>query len=582
MKKIFLILVLLFLSAPSYAGLKAVVGGGGALPGGNPASLGASGTCLQSNGTTNVYGACAGGAAVSGVTNSDGTLTISPTTGAVVASIALGHANTWTGVQTFGSPVFTGTATAAAITASGTLTLSAISGSTQCLQVNSSGVISGTGSTCGGSGGSGTVNSGTQYQLGYYAATGTAISGGTGIVTDSSSDLSITGAYQIGSVNALRFPTSDTTAGASIAIGASALSGQTSSAAYGNTAVGYQSLNGALTTAAIDNTAVGFQAGTAITTGNKNVIIGYAAGSSATTNVADVAVGYSCSIGTSNGNTCVGGVATASGGNSTAFGRASSATGSTSLAMGFQASTSNTNDISIGPDVTVSGANTISINATATSFTISSPNSIILGGGHASLSGTNNTLLGYQVGSTTLTTGSNNILIGTSSTTDTNGAADTHEIAIGGAGLGSNTVEIGLSGTTTATTLYGTLTANGAAVDTPHVTFSSSVSPGFSVSVQASPATVSRTAWTIKSATIIGALNGGACSAVVDVWKVNAGYPTVSNTITASDLPALSSATNNVDTTLSGWTTSVSVGDVFIFNVQSNTCDNLSVVLSAS
>lgn len=40
-----------------------------------------------------------GGGAVSSVTNSDGTLTISPTTGSVVASIALGHANTWTGVQ---------------------------------------------------------------------------------------------------------------------------------------------------------------------------------------------------------------------------------------------------------------------------------------------------------------------------------------------------------------------------------------------------------------------------------------------------------------------------------------------------
>jgi hypothetical protein len=35
--------------------------------------------------------------------NSDGTLTISPTTGAVIASIALGHANTWTAIQTVNS-----------------------------------------------------------------------------------------------------------------------------------------------------------------------------------------------------------------------------------------------------------------------------------------------------------------------------------------------------------------------------------------------------------------------------------------------------------------------------------------------
>lgn len=39
--------------------------------------------------------------AVSSVSNVDGTLTISPTTGAVVASLALAHANTWTGQQTF-------------------------------------------------------------------------------------------------------------------------------------------------------------------------------------------------------------------------------------------------------------------------------------------------------------------------------------------------------------------------------------------------------------------------------------------------------------------------------------------------
>jgi hypothetical protein len=38
---------------------------------------------------------------VASVSNSDGTLTISPTTGAVVASLALGHANTWTATQTF-------------------------------------------------------------------------------------------------------------------------------------------------------------------------------------------------------------------------------------------------------------------------------------------------------------------------------------------------------------------------------------------------------------------------------------------------------------------------------------------------
>lgn len=49
--------------------------------------------------------------AISSVSNSDGTLTISPTTGAVVASLALAHANTWTGLQTFNSQSL-GTSTA--------------------------------------------------------------------------------------------------------------------------------------------------------------------------------------------------------------------------------------------------------------------------------------------------------------------------------------------------------------------------------------------------------------------------------------------------------------------------------------
>jgi hypothetical protein len=57
------------------------------------------------------------------------------------------------------------------------LTLNSITGSTQCLHVSSTGVVSGTGADCGGGGGSGTVNSGTAGQIAYYATTGTAISG---------------------------------------------------------------------------------------------------------------------------------------------------------------------------------------------------------------------------------------------------------------------------------------------------------------------------------------------------------------------------------------------------------------------
>jgi hypothetical protein len=59
----------------------------------SPISLSATGTisCPTCNTSS---------ANVASVSNSDGTLTISPTTGAVVASIALGHNNIWSGVQT--------------------------------------------------------------------------------------------------------------------------------------------------------------------------------------------------------------------------------------------------------------------------------------------------------------------------------------------------------------------------------------------------------------------------------------------------------------------------------------------------
>lgn len=51
-------------------------------------------------GTFDFTGSSSGGG-VTTVSNSNGTLTISPTSGSVVASLNLGHANTWTAVQTF-------------------------------------------------------------------------------------------------------------------------------------------------------------------------------------------------------------------------------------------------------------------------------------------------------------------------------------------------------------------------------------------------------------------------------------------------------------------------------------------------
>ena len=77
-------------------------------------------------------------------------------------------------------------------------------------------------------------------------------------------------------------------------------------------------------------------------------------------------------------------------------------------------------------------------------------------------------------------------------------------------------------------------------------------------------------ACTINRATLLADQTG---SIVIDVWKdTYANYPpTVADTITASAKPTLSTATKSQDSTLTGWTTSVSAGDILGFNVDSAT-----------
>ncbi|CAM5998846.1 unnamed protein product [Sphagnum balticum] len=89
---------------------------------------------------------------VASVSNSDGSLTITPTTGAVVGSLAIGHANTWTGLQNFTTAnVGIGSATPGKqLDVQGTirstnLTVTALS--TGCLN-NTNGLVSSTGASC--------------------------------------------------------------------------------------------------------------------------------------------------------------------------------------------------------------------------------------------------------------------------------------------------------------------------------------------------------------------------------------------------------------------------------------------------
>jgi hypothetical protein len=79
-------------------------------------------------------------------------------------------------------------------------------------------------------------------------------------------------------------------------------------------------------------------------------------------------------------------------------------------------------------------------------------------------------------------------------------------------------------------------------------------------------------AGTITKVTLLsadGAATAG--SIVVDIWKDSyANYPpTVSDTITASAKPTLSAANKSEDSTLTGWTTSITAGDILGFNIDS-------------
>jgi len=73
-------------------------------------------------------------------------------------------------------------------------------------------------------------------------------------------------------------------------------------------------------------------------------------------------------------------------------------------------------------------------------------------------------------------------------------------------------------------------------------------------------------AGTIQSATLLADQVG---SIVIDIWKdTYANFPPT-DTITASAKPTLSGANKSTDSTLTGWTTSVSAGDILRFNVDS-------------
>ena len=86
-------------------------------------------------------------------------------------------------------------------------------------------------------------------------------------------------------------------------------------------------------------------------------------------------------------------------------------------------------------------------------------------------------------------------------------------------------------------------------------------------------------ACTITAVTLLADQSG---SIVIDIWKdTYANFPpTDADTITASAVPTISTATKAQDTTLTGWTTAITAGDTLRFNVDSiTTCERVTLSL---
>ena len=94
-------------------------------------------------------------------------------------------------------------------------------------------------------------------------------------------------------------------------------------------------------------------------------------------------------------------------------------------------------------------------------------------------------------------------------------------------------------------------------------------------------------AQTINQVTMLADQTG---SIVIDIWKctysafdAGATHPVVGDSITASDIPAITSATKSQDSSLSGWSTTIAAGSVLAFNVKSvATCQRVVIDLKTT
>ena len=281
------------------------------------------------------------------------------------------------------------------------------------------------------------------------------------------------GAIDLGGVNGISYPSTDSTAGGSIAIGNGALVEEPSlaSTAFYNTAIGYQAIGSTgLTAAAIQNTAIGYKALNANTSGHYNTAVGYNALFSNSSGLYNTAVGSNdnfshyalgaettgqTNIGIGNG---AGGAITTSSSNvligyDAGVQITTNATGNNTM-IGSQAGYQSGNiadSVIIGGGAEGGSFSTVVGATAATSGTAgdvvvgfgaklgaSSGDNVVVGytAGSANITGGSNTILGYHVANSTLTSGASNILIGVGTAgvaggADVPTAATSHYLNIG-------------------------------------------------------------------------------------------------------------------------------------------------------
>lgn len=172
----------------------------------------------------------------------------------------------------------------------------------------------------------------------------------------------------------------------------------------------------------------------------------------------------------------------------------------------------------------------------------------------------------------------------------TDGAFDIGTSTNGVRALYTNTVELNLDTANTLSASGGTLSIEGSPLAKVSDEANSKIdSVGITLDGGGSAITTGTKGYievpynaTINRVTMLADQSG---SCVVDVWKdTYANYPpTVADTITASAKPTITTAIKSQDSTLTGWTTSITAGDVLGFNVDScSTITRLHLILKVT